>query len=161
MDPYDTLGVRKNATQKEIELAYTKLLDKYDLNNYPGDPTFANIRVEKNTEAYNFLSDTKKKLEYDKEHISHIESHKNKKDVFNPYYKKINSSEHIHEDMKIAQDKYEKFQKYSKQETNYQILNFDERSKKAVTTIMWIFVTFFIIIPLLQFIPAIIALLSF
>lgn len=155
MDPYDTLGVRKNATQKEIELAYTKLLDKYDLNNYPGDPTFANIRVEKITEAYNFLSDTKKKLEYDKEHISHIESHKNKKDVFNPYYKKATSSGHIHEDMKIAQDKYEKFQ-------NYQNTDIDEQQRKIVKVIVWIFIIFFIIIPLLQLIPAIIiTLLSF
>lgn len=152
MDPYDTLGVRKNATKVEIHKAYKELLDKYDLNNYAGDPTFANMRVEKITEAYNLLSNTEKKAEYDKSHQTHVESHKSKKDVYNPYYKKTTySTEHIHEDMDIAQDKYEIFQKYQNADT-------EERQKKAITAIAWLFVIFFIVIPLLQFIPAFILL---
>ncbi len=153
MNPYDTLGVRKNATKVEIHKAYKELLDKYDLNNYAGDPTFANMRVEKIVEAYNILSNTEKRAEYDNAHQSHVEAHKTKKDVYNPYYKKPTySQEHIHEDMDIAQDKYENFQKY-------QNSSLEERQKKAVIALVWIILFFFVIVPMLQFIPALIILL--
>lgn len=113
MNPYDVLNVRRNASNAEIKLAFSKLMDKYDLKNYVGDPHFAQKRMADITEAYNTLSDPKKRKEYDKSHMSHVDMHKSEKinndDVFTPYYNRQKTTEHIHNDYEIAQDKYNKY----------------------------------------------------
>lgn len=113
MNPYDVLNVRKNASKEDITLSFNKLVEKYDLKNYVGDPYFAQKRLKEIDEAYAILSNPQKRREYDKLHDIHVELHKKEKinndDVFTPYYKKQNTSEHIHNDAEIAQDKYNKF----------------------------------------------------
>ena len=113
MNPYDVLNVRKNASNAEIKLAFGKLMDKYDLKNYVGDPYFAQKRMADITEAYNTLSDPKKRKEYDNSHMSHVDMHKSEKinndDVFTPYYNRPKTTEHIHNDYEIAQNKYNKY----------------------------------------------------
>ena len=57
---YEALGVQKNASQDEIKKAYRKLAVKHHPDK-GGDPE----RFKSITEAYNTLSDTRKRREYD------------------------------------------------------------------------------------------------
>lgn len=62
-DPYEVLGVSKDASADEIKKAYRKLSKKYhpDLNHEPG----AEEKFKEVNEAYDILGDEKKKAQYD------------------------------------------------------------------------------------------------
>ena len=60
---YDILGVKKDASEKEINRAYRKLAAKYhpDINHEPG----AEEKFKKINEAHEVLSDPQKRAQYD------------------------------------------------------------------------------------------------
>lgn len=62
-DPYQTLGVSKNATDQEIKSAYRKLALEYhpDRNKSPG----ASEKFKEVTQAYEILSNKEKRQQYD------------------------------------------------------------------------------------------------
>src|SRR5271163_5151142 len=64
MDYYKTLGVAKEAGADEIRKAYRKLARKHHPDLNPGDKA-AEDRFKKVQEAYDILSDPKKKQMYD------------------------------------------------------------------------------------------------
>lgn len=64
-DYYKTLGVKKNATDKEIKSAYRKLAKKNHPDTNPDDPT-AESRFKELNEAYEVLSDGEKRETYDR-----------------------------------------------------------------------------------------------
>src|ERR1700684_1871541 len=64
LDYYHTLGVAKEADAEEIRKAYRKLARKHHPDLNPGDKT-AEDRFKKVQEAYDILSDPKKKQMYD------------------------------------------------------------------------------------------------
>lgn len=63
-DYYKTLGVSKNATDKEIKSAYRKLARKYHPDVNPGDKA-SEERFKDIAEAYEVLSDSEKRKHYD------------------------------------------------------------------------------------------------
>jgi molecular chaperone DnaJ len=63
-DFYDILGVKKNASEAEIKKAFRKLARKYHPDVNPGDKTSEQKFKELN-DAYEVLSDSKKKQQYD------------------------------------------------------------------------------------------------
>src|SRR5713226_1537346 len=63
-DYYERLGVRRKAPLKEIRQAYRKLARKYHPDLNPGDKT-AEENFKQIQEAYEVLSDTKKRQMYD------------------------------------------------------------------------------------------------
>jgi curved DNA-binding protein len=63
-DYYSTLGVSKDASDKEIKKAYRKLAMKYHPDHTKGDKG-AEEKFKKISEAYAVLSDKKKRQEYD------------------------------------------------------------------------------------------------
>ncbi len=64
-DYYKTLGVKRAATQEEIRKAYRRLARKYHPDLNPGDKS-AEEKFKQLSEAYDILSDTKKREIYDK-----------------------------------------------------------------------------------------------
>jgi DnaJ-class molecular chaperone len=63
-DYYDILGVTKKATPEEIKKAYRSLAMKYHPDRNQGDKT-AEGKFKEASEAYQVLSDPKKKSSYD------------------------------------------------------------------------------------------------
>src|SRR6202050_2584785 len=63
-DYYQTLGVSRDASEDEIRKAYRKLARKHHPDLNPGDKA-AEDRFKKVQEAYDVLSDSKKKTMYD------------------------------------------------------------------------------------------------
>jgi len=61
---YEILGVHKNSTFREIQDAYRKLAIKYHPKNNPGDAV-AERKFTEVCEAYNYLSDPQKRINYD------------------------------------------------------------------------------------------------
>ncbi len=64
-DPYEVLGVARNASTDEIKKAYRKLAIKYHPDKNPGDPT-AEEKFKEAASAYEILSDPEKKARYDR-----------------------------------------------------------------------------------------------
>lgn len=65
MNHYEVLGIRKAATQKEIKSAYKKLVKKYHPDIYPGDKSYAELKIKEINNAYDVLSNPHLKQEYD------------------------------------------------------------------------------------------------
>ena len=63
-DYYETLGVNKSATEKDLKSAYRKLAKQYHPDNNPGDEQ-AETKFKEISEAYAVLSDADKKAAYD------------------------------------------------------------------------------------------------
>lgn len=64
IDYYHILGVKRDATEKEIKRAYRKLARQYHPDVNPGDKT-AEDRFKEINEAHDVLSDPKKRSQYD------------------------------------------------------------------------------------------------
>ena len=63
-DYYDILGIRRGATEEEVEKAYRKLARAYQVDSYSGNRA-AEIRFREIAEAYAVLSDKDKRARYD------------------------------------------------------------------------------------------------
>ena len=63
-DYYQTLGISKNASSKEIKTAYRKVAMKYHPDKNPGNSS-AEEKFKQAAEAYSILSDDQKRAQYD------------------------------------------------------------------------------------------------
>ena len=64
-DPYDVLGVGRNATAEEIKKAYRQQAIKWHPDKNPGDKA-AEEKFKEAASAYEILSDPEKKAKYDR-----------------------------------------------------------------------------------------------
>ena len=67
-DPYDILGVAKNASAKDVKSAFRKLAKKYHPDQNPDDPR-AKERFAEANQAYEILGDEKQRAAFDRGEI--------------------------------------------------------------------------------------------
>ncbi|TIW16585.1 MAG: J domain-containing protein, partial [Mesorhizobium sp.] len=67
-DPYEVLGVAKNASAKEIKSAYRKLAKQHHPDQNPNDPK-AKERFSAANQAYEIVGDAKTRAAYDRGEI--------------------------------------------------------------------------------------------
>lgn len=67
-DPYDVLGVAKNASAKDVKTAFRKLAKKYHPDQNPDDPK-AKERFAEANQAYEILGDEKQRAAFDRGEI--------------------------------------------------------------------------------------------
>lgn len=67
-DPYEVLGVAKNASAKDIKSAFRKLAKKYHPDQNPDDPN-AKERFAEANQAYEIVGDEKKRAAFDRGEI--------------------------------------------------------------------------------------------
>lgn len=67
-DPYDVLGVQRNATQKDVQKAYRRLAKKLHPDVNPGDKT-AERRFKELSAAYDIVGDSEKRTRFDRGEI--------------------------------------------------------------------------------------------
>ena len=65
-DPYEVLGVSRNATKEEIKKAFRKLAVKYHPDKNPDKREWAEEKFKELAEAYEVLNDERKKQMYDR-----------------------------------------------------------------------------------------------
>ncbi len=63
-DYYEVLGINKNASADEIKSAYRKLAKKYHPDTHPENPKEAEEKFKEISEAYEVLSDSNKRTQY-------------------------------------------------------------------------------------------------
>jgi DnaJ-class molecular chaperone len=63
-NPYDVVGVKRDASQKEIQRAYRQQAKKFHPDLHPGDPA-AEQKFKELTAAYGLLSDPEKRKRFD------------------------------------------------------------------------------------------------
>src|ERR1700724_3304846 len=64
-DPYEVLGVKREASEGDIKKAYRKLAREYHPDRNPGDKQ-AETRFKEVQDAYDILSDKNKRVHYDR-----------------------------------------------------------------------------------------------
>ncbi|HXG10245.1 MAG TPA: J domain-containing protein [Gemmataceae bacterium] len=64
-DPYEVLGVKRDASEEDIKRAYRKLARQYHPDRNPGDKQ-AEARFKEVQAAYDILSDKNKRAQYDR-----------------------------------------------------------------------------------------------
>jgi len=81
LDYYDALGIKKDASQKEIKSAFRKLAFKYhpDRSKLPN----AEEKFKEASEAYAILSDPKKRRKYDASGLDGINKQYRQEDIYN------------------------------------------------------------------------------
>jgi DnaJ-class molecular chaperone len=71
MNYYETLGVSPTATPQEIKDCYRRIAMKTHPDRNNGDERLS-LRFKQATEAYEILSDAKKREEYDRSQLSNL-----------------------------------------------------------------------------------------
>lgn len=105
MNYYKILNISTSANDKEIKKAYRLLAKKYHPDMYQGDKSIAEDKMQEINEAYDVLSDSDKRVKYDKsiglykevdsKEYSNVEPHdfnKNSTTKYNIKYKPNNSN---------------------------------------------------------------------
>ena len=82
-DLYKTLEVERNASQNEIKKKYRELTKKYHPDKNQGNPETSSKFAEV-AEAYEVLSDTKKRRKYDRGGMDAVKN-SNQGDSFDPF----------------------------------------------------------------------------
>jgi len=88
-NPYETLGVSQDATQKEIQSAYRKLAKKLHPDLNPGDAS-AEEKFKAASAAYAILGDEDKRARFDRDEIDETGGEQGKRS----YYRDYASGEH-------------------------------------------------------------------
>lgn len=123
MNPYDLLNVSKDATAKEIKLAYFREAKKYHPDLNPNDPS-AKDKFQRISAAYELLSDESRRRAYDATGRTNEASYgstggnyggqsgqQHAEDVFNS----------VKEDMDVIKDAFKMYTEEIKDEFNYAV----------------------------------------
>lgn len=132
MNYYELLNVKESASTSEIKKSYKALVKKYHPDVYKGDKAFAEKKIKELNQAYEILSDSAAKSEYDRvlnsvrEETSKIFSTSN--------YTDTSSVQAEKEDLEKRYNEMYNYDYYKKYTTNYYGVDKSKERTKTTTT---------------------------
>ncbi len=94
-DPYELLGVKRDATQKDIQSAFRKLAKKLHPDLNPGDKK-AEERFKEISTAYEILSDEEKRGRFDRGEIDITGAERAQRNYYRDYASKSGPGDPYH-----------------------------------------------------------------
>lgn len=107
-DPYETLGVARSATDKEIKEAFKKLARKFHPDLHPGDKT-AEEKFKAISGANDFLKDKEKRRRFDAGEIDASGAEKRQERYYRDFADRPSSGSHAAQDGFASNDDLEEF----------------------------------------------------
>lgn len=100
-DPYELLGVKRDATQKDIQSAFRKLAKKLHPDLNPGDKK-AEERFKEISTAYEILSDEEKRGRFDRGEIDITGAERAQRNYYRDYASKSGPGDPYHNSLKLC-----------------------------------------------------------
>lgn len=107
-DPYETLGVARSATDKEIKDAFKKLARKFHPDLHPGDKT-AEEKFKAISGANDFLKDKEKRRRFDAGEIDASGAERRQERYYRDFADRPSSNSHAAQDGFASNDDLEEF----------------------------------------------------
>lgn len=129
-DYYSILGLSKTASQEEISKAYKELALKYHPDKNPNNLEFATEKFKEIQEAFDVLSNSFKKLNYDNFRKSPFTGFKNRnaEDIFNAFTEYFDKNQYEGSKIRIKLSLEEIFKGCSKIITTYELETAKEKN---------------------------------
>lgn len=130
MNYYEVLGVSETASDKEIKKSYKQLVKRFHPDVFDGDKKLAEKKIKELNEAYEVLSNSESRKEYD-ESLHNAEIENIKSDLQN--YAQTSQSEYSPENVSRRYENLYRNNYYKKYTTNYYGVSRDDLKQERAS----------------------------
>jgi curved DNA-binding protein CbpA len=143
---YQTLGIKRDASNEVLKKAYRKLVQKFHPDKNDGDKYFENRFIEVQ-EAYEILSDPYEKAKYDTKYDFFFNGQQQTKNQSFTYKEESKYEPSKQDPEKVRREKEEKEKRDKKRAEKERVANIKKNADLQFEDKAWIFIGNWLIIP--------------